>query len=116
MRRVTRNLGIASRLFIKQGLPVNLIFFVTSKCNLLCRHCFYWEELNLPKNELSLDEIEKVARSLPNLLSLSLTGGEPYLRPDLPDIAAAFETLFTGQKHSDPLQRSHGREDDRESR
>ena len=92
MRRVTRNLGIASRLFIKRGLPVNLIFFVTSKCNLLCRHCFYWEELNLPKNELSLDEIERIARSLPNLLSLSLTGGEPYLRPDLPEIAAAFET------------------------
>ena len=37
MRQVTRNLGIASRLFIKRGLPVNLIFFVTSKCNLLCR-------------------------------------------------------------------------------
>ena len=92
MRRVAQNLGIASRLLIKRGLPVNLIFFVTSKCNLLCRHCFYWEELNLPKNELSLDEIEKVARSLPNLLSLSLTGGEPYLRPDLPEIAAAFET------------------------
>ncbi len=92
MGRVTRNLKVASRLFIKRGLPVNLIFFVTSKCNLLCRHCFYWEELNLPKNELSLDEIEKVARSLPNLLSLSLTGGEPYLRPDLPEIAGAFET------------------------
>ncbi|MFQ5739100.1 MAG: radical SAM protein [Acidobacteriota bacterium] len=82
---------IASRLFLKRGLPVNLIFFVTSRCNLLCTHCFYWEELNKPKEELNLDEIERISRSLPNLLSLSLTGGEPYLRPDLPDIAAAFE-------------------------
>ncbi len=91
MLQVARDLQIASRLFVKKGLPVNLIFFVTSKCNLLCKHCFYWEELNLPKNELSLDEIQRIAKSLPNLLSLSLTGGEPYLRPDLPRIAAAFE-------------------------
>ena len=83
-----RDLSIASRILRKDGLPVSLIFFVTSKSNLLCKHCFYWEELNLPKNELSLEEIEKVARSLPNLLTVSLTGGEPYLRPDLPQIVA----------------------------
>ncbi|MDA2933712.1 radical SAM protein [Acidobacteria bacterium AH-259-D05] len=82
---------IASRLFYKRGLPVSLIFFVTSRCNLLCTHCFYWEELNKNKNELTLDEIEKISLSLPNLLTVSLTGGEPYLRADLPDIAAAFE-------------------------
>jgi MoaA/NifB/PqqE/SkfB family radical SAM enzyme len=87
-----KDFEIAMRLFIKRGLPVNLIYFVTSTCNLLCTHCFYWEQLNKAKNELSLDEIEKITRSLPNLLSVSLTGGEPYLRPDLPDIAAAFET------------------------
>lgn len=91
MLQVARDLQIAGRLLVKRGLPVNLIFFVTSKCNLLCKHCFYWEELNLPKQELSFDEIEKIAKSLPNLLSVSLTGGEPYLRPDLPQIAAAFE-------------------------
>ena len=85
------DLQIAGRLFRKRGLPVNLIFFVTSRCNLLCSHCFYWEELNKKKNELTLDEIERISRSLPNLLSVSLTGGEPYLRPDLPEIAAAFE-------------------------
>jgi sulfatase maturation enzyme AslB (radical SAM superfamily) len=87
-----KDLGIASRLFFKRGLPVNLIFFVTSRCNLLCTHCFYWEELNKKKNELTLDEIEKLTLSLPNLLSVSLTGGEPYLRPDLPEICGFFET------------------------
>ena len=86
-----RDIQVASRLFKKSGLPLSLIFFVTSKCNLLCTHCFYWEQLNKAKNELSLGEIETIARSLPNLMSVSLTGGEPYLRPDLPDIAAAFE-------------------------
>lgn len=86
-----RDLAIASRIFHKRGLPVSLIFFVTSRCNLLCTHCFYWEELNKEKNELALDEIERITRSLPNLLTVSLTGGEPYLRPDLPEIAECFE-------------------------
>ena len=89
--RTVRDLQIASRLAFKGGLPVSLIFFVTSRCNLLCTHCFYWEELNKKKNELKLAEIEDISRSLPNLLTVSLTGGEPYLREDLPDIAAAFE-------------------------
>ena len=85
------DLKIAQRLLLKNGLPVNLIFFVTSRCNLLCKHCFYWEELNKKKNELTLEEIERISRSLPNLLSVSLTGGEPYLRKDLDRIASAFE-------------------------
>lgn len=85
------DLRIAGRLFKKSGFPVNLIFFVTSRCNLLCTHCFYWEELNKKKDELSLEEINRVTLSLPNLLSVSLTGGEPYLRKDLPEIAAMFE-------------------------
>ncbi|HXK60703.1 MAG TPA: radical SAM protein [Acidobacteriota bacterium] len=89
--RPFHDLAIAGRLVVKRGLPVSLIFFVTSRCNLLCRHCFYWEELNKKKDELELSEIEKIAASLPNLLTVSLTGGEPYLRPDLPEIAAAFE-------------------------
>jgi MoaA/NifB/PqqE/SkfB family radical SAM enzyme len=90
-RRLVKDLGIARRLLVKGGPPVNLIVFVTSRCNLLCRHCFYWEELNLKKDELTLEEFQAVARSLPNLLSVSLTGGEPYLRKDLPEIAEAFE-------------------------
>jgi sulfatase maturation enzyme AslB (radical SAM superfamily) len=88
---VLQDLKIASRVFQKRGLPVNLIFFVTSRCNLTCTHCFYWKKLNQKIKELELDEIQLLSRSLPNLLSLSLTGGEPYLRPDLPEIAFAFE-------------------------
>ncbi len=86
-----RDLQIAGRLVHKRGLPVSLIFFVTGRCNLLCTHCFYWEQLNKKKNELTPDEIDRVTRSLPNLLSVSLTGGEPYLRPDLAEIAHLFE-------------------------
>jgi MoaA/NifB/PqqE/SkfB family radical SAM enzyme len=71
--------------------PVALIFFVTSRCNLRCSHCFYWKELNAAsENELSIDEIRKIARSFEHPVSLSLTGGEPFLRRDLKEIIRAF--------------------------
>jgi len=78
------------RLFYKKGMPLNLIYFITTKCNAKCEHCFYWRQLNTPKQELDLEQIEKVAKSVPNLLSLSLTGGEPFLRKDLAEIASIF--------------------------
>jgi len=79
------------RILFKRGMPLQLIFFVTSRCNLRCSHCFYWRELNHPQKELSLEEIKKIAKnSRLNLLWLSLTGGEPFLRPDLAEIASSF--------------------------
>lgn len=78
------------RVFSKKGLPLQLIFYVTARCNLKCIHCFYWKNLNASSRELILEEIEKIAEGLPNLLWLSLTGGEPFLRQDLPEIAKVF--------------------------
>ncbi len=78
------------RIFFKKGLPLNLIFFITSKCNARCRHCFFWREINKSETQLTLPEIEKVAKSVPHLLALSLTGGEPFLRDDLAEIASIF--------------------------
>ena len=40
--------------------------------------------------ELSIDEIRKIACSLDHPVSLSLTGGEPFLRKDLTEIIRAF--------------------------
>lgn len=71
--------------------PGTLTFFVTTICNAKCAHCFYWAELNAPrKGELNLDEIEKIASTLTAPVYVSLTGGEPLLRPDLDKIALAF--------------------------
>ncbi len=66
-----------------------LLFYVTSRCNLRCSHCFYLEELN-KHDEMSLEEIEKVARSLAPLSFVRMTGGEPFLRKDLPEVIHAF--------------------------
>ena len=70
--------------------PTTLIFFVTSRCNARCAHCFYWQELNTTRDELALDEIERIASSLRHPIHLSLTGGEPFLRHDLYDICRVF--------------------------
>jgi hypothetical protein len=60
------------RAFLPRGLPVQLTFFVTSRCNARCSHCFYGEHLNQPaERELTLGEIERVAATLPPLLSFS---------------------------------------------
>lgn len=69
--------------------PAYAIFFVTSRCNLKCRHCFYWKELNT-KEELSLKEISNISKGFNNLLYLNLTGGEPFLRDDLDKICFSF--------------------------
>ncbi len=72
--------------------PVTLIFFVTARCNLRCSHCFYWQEINTASDaELSIDEIRRIARSFEHPVSLSLTGGEPFIRRDLVEIIEAFQ-------------------------
>ena len=68
-----------------------VIFFVTSVCNAKCRTCFYWEELN-QRGDLSWEEIRKLAFSMPSFSDLWLSGGEPLLRRELPDIIHLFHT------------------------
>lgn len=73
----------------KNQMPVYLIFYVTDRCNLKCSHCFYWEELN-KKNEIPLEDIEKLTKSVNNLINVGFTGGEPFLRQDIDKIIHYF--------------------------
>lgn len=66
-----------------------LIFYVTSRCNMRCEHCFYIDELN-KHDEMSLDELERVARSVNPLTFIRVTGGEPFLRKDMPEAISMF--------------------------
>lgn len=50
--------------------------------------CFYPTQEK--RNELTLDEIRKLAKSMPPQWFLMLTGGEPFLRDDIAEIAGAF--------------------------
>ena len=72
--------------FKKNQTPSQIIFFITNMCNMRCKHCFYWKNLNTEEGEMSLEEIRKFALSLKNPMNISLTGGEPFLRKDLVEI------------------------------
>ena len=72
--------------------PFHLVFFVTSRCNARCKYCFYWNQIAAKDKpeELSLQEVERVAANLPNLGYLTLTGGETSMRQDVVEVAEAF--------------------------
>ncbi len=71
--------------------PEVLVFYVLDTCNLRCSHCFYWKEVDDPRNAHSIEEIENLAKSLKEPLELlTLTGGEPFLRKDLVEIVHLF--------------------------
>src|SRR3989338_12645 len=73
--------------------PTYIILYVTARCNARCKMCFYWRDIDLAdqRQELSLEEIEKISQSFGFLQYLTLTGGEPTLRNDLPAIARIFD-------------------------
>ncbi len=71
---------------------------LTPRCNFNCRHCY----INLPANhfeskgrELTLAEIERIAYEAVELgvVWCLLTGGEPLLRQDFPDIYLLLKRL-----------------------
>jgi MoaA/NifB/PqqE/SkfB family radical SAM enzyme len=73
--------------------PIQLTFFVTSRCNAKCPYCFYLQGNNnctSDNQELNLDEIRRISSSMGSLLWLAFSGGEIYLRKDLPEISRTF--------------------------
>lgn len=78
-------------LFVKRR-PIHLVLFVTKVCNARCPFCFYLEDANfsLQHGDLTMDEIRQISGSLGNLLWLAFSGGEVFLRKDLPEIARTF--------------------------
>jgi Fe-coproporphyrin III synthase len=82
-------LGTLGGPFARERRLKLVIFFVTSVCNAKCRTCFYWDELNRP-GDLTWNEIEKLSRTMPRFTDLWLSGGEPMLRAELPEILHLF--------------------------
>lgn len=62
-------------------------YYLTSKCNDSCEFCPHWRETPV-ENEATLKQVEENLRALKALgvFYLDLTGGEPLLRKDLPEI------------------------------
>ncbi len=63
------------------------VFFITSKCNLNCPICFTDANLTRKIQELPLDVIKDYLSNIKNNAKvIRLSGGEPTLRKDLPEI------------------------------
>lgn len=70
--------------------PVSASFEITSKCNLNCSHCYnmrFQNSMNT-KDELNTNQIFNLINAIRelNILELTITGGEPFLRNDIVDI------------------------------
>ncbi len=71
--------------------PSYVHFAVTSRCNLRCRSCVIWQR-GRTQRELDVAEIDEMAGVLARLgcAQVSLGGGEPAMREDLPEIVRCF--------------------------
>lgn len=74
--------GFLARRFIHCNLQI------TYRCNFRCQICDFWKTEHDPGAELTVDDIRLIGRKLNRLgtLIVSLAGGEPLIREDLPDI------------------------------
>lgn len=80
-----------ARSLITGDRPVYAHFALTDRCDMQCRACSIWRRKNA-YDELPLPEIQALAGVLRSIgcIQVSLGGGEPALRDDLPDILRAF--------------------------
>ena len=81
-------------------LPLEGNIDLTYRCNNTCRHCWLWIAPNAPeqRDELTFDEIRKIADDARAMgtRSWNISGGEPMIRPDFPEI---FEYLTHKATH-----------------
>lgn len=80
-----------ARSILTREHPVYVQFYVTARCNLRCEQCniIY---ANSDATEVSIDGVKKIAENLERIgvSIVLLTGGEPFVRKDLPEIVAEF--------------------------
>jgi MoaA/NifB/PqqE/SkfB family radical SAM enzyme len=80
---------VLKNIYFQRNEPVSVVHFLTNRCNARCSFCFI--DFDDPKTfagELSLAEIEKLTKNLGNsLLNVNFTGGEPFARKDIGEIA-----------------------------
>ena len=62
---------------------MDLTIISTFRCNSRCQMCYIWQNPTDPKEEISLETIDKLPDGFDNL---NVSGGEPTLRKDLAEI------------------------------
>ena len=91
------NLRKASRIAIKAltpNKPHHAQWMITRKCNYRCRGCTVWKEQD--PRELSTEEVKRGLDILKDIgiVELVISGGDPLLRKDAPEIIEYASNLF----------------------
>ncbi len=83
---------VVKNILLTRSEPVSLVHFITNRCNARCSFCFIdFDNKNTFKGELTLDEIDQMTKNLgKSLLNVNLTGGEPFARKDITEIAKKY--------------------------
>jgi uncharacterized protein (TIGR00661 family) len=76
--------AVLNRRLNKTTLPRFLTYTVTFTCNAKCIMCDSWKIES--KDDLSVDEVAEIFDELPTMDAVRLTGGEPFVRPDFPEL------------------------------
>ncbi len=70
--------------------PITVTYSVTAACQSRCKTCqighMYMEHPERAANDLRLDEIEQIFSTMKPVYFFNISGGEPFLRDDLPQI------------------------------
>ncbi|GAF82120.1 unnamed protein product, partial [marine sediment metagenome] len=81
---------LAKRGLLKPANPITLTFSVTAACQSLCKTCqigkLYRDNPKRAREDLTLEEIEMIFKSMGHIYFFNISGGEPFLRKDLPQI------------------------------
>ena len=85
-------LHVLNNVYFKKAEPVSIVHFLTNRCNARCSFCFIdFDNPETFKNELTLKEIDELTKNLgKSLLNVNLTGGEPFARKDITEIAKLY--------------------------
>ncbi|MCD8267941.1 MAG: radical SAM protein [Parabacteroides sp.] len=68
----------------------SIFLFVTGRCNAKCKMCFYAEDMDKKEKDLTFEEIKKISETAGQINRLWVSGGEPTLREELPEIIEMF--------------------------
>ena len=68
--------------------PRNMDLEITSRCNLRCRYCYYFDNAEVDYHDLPTDEWLKFFDELGQcaVMDVTIQGGEPFIRKDLPEL------------------------------
>ena len=85
---------IKCKAYRKTGLtkvnPFTITFSITAACQSRCKTCkigqMYHDNPDRKNDDLTVNEIEKIFKTMRPLYYFNVSGGEPFLRDDLPEI------------------------------